>query len=91
MNLFSKTHAWNSFDTKHGLSTDDNRWRYLAPLNAGSNHDANCDPDSAGAMPCIDTDLSLPSQNARIAIQLAPGGMPFLLKSFSRSLSFSVE
>jgi hypothetical protein len=38
------------------LSTsDDNRWRYLATLEAGLNNHANCGPDSTGALPCIDT------------------------------------
>lgn len=40
----------------HELSnTDDNRWRYLATLEAGFNNEANCGPDSAGAIPCADT------------------------------------
>ncbi|WP_095093715.1 hypothetical protein [Pseudomonas sp. Irchel 3A5] len=40
----------------HDLSnTDDKRWRYLATLEAGFNNEANCGPDSAGAIPCADT------------------------------------
>lgn len=40
----------------HDLSnTGDKRWRYLPPLEADFNTDANCGPDSAGALPCIDT------------------------------------
>ncbi|MHA6557293.1 hypothetical protein [Pseudomonas viridiflava] len=35
-------------------NTDDKRWRYLATLDAGSSNEANCGPDTAGAIPCID-------------------------------------
>ena len=47
------------FNPHELMDTDEKRWRYLATLEAGSNNDASCGPDSPGAIPCTNTTGSL--------------------------------
>jgi|GEM_PF-230657 len=47
------------FNPHELMNTDDKRWRYLATLEAGSNNDASCGPDSPGAIPCTNITGSL--------------------------------
>ncbi|EGD06750.1 hypothetical protein XVE_5083 [Xanthomonas vesicatoria ATCC 35937] len=42
------------FNPHELTKTDENMWRHLATLEAGSNNDASCGPDSPGSIPCID-------------------------------------
>jgi len=47
------------FNPHELMHTDEKRWRYLTTLEAGSNNDASCGPDSPGSIPCTNTTGSL--------------------------------